>query len=235
MSGQIGAILRFAFIDARRSLSMFWSILITVMAIMLIIPLYFGIESGIYLGSQTAVFIFCAIFGFVGVKETLPYVIKMGGTRKNYWMALSFLLLLISLLMAIIHVSLVSVYSFLSEHLMNGEAKVFHLASFLNGNDYWYVRFYIDSAVCFMLLSGSFLFGLIFYRYGMIGGTIAIVLLNLLGFIPPVHALLLEIMEKYIVMFQWKVYGLFFGVALVLLIISWFLIRKAPVSAYNGK
>ncbi|UOK58218.1 hypothetical protein MGI18_02185 [Bacillus sp. OVS6] len=80
MMRQCRGILLFEVLDIRNSLTIFWTILISCMALSFGIQLSTG--GNLTVSSGIAVYIFSAIAGFLTVKETYPFSIKMGSTRK---------------------------------------------------------------------------------------------------------------------------------------------------------
>lgn len=95
MMRQCRGILLFEVLDIRNSLTIFWTILFSCMALSFGIQLSTG--GNLTVSSGIAVYIFSATAGFLTVKETYPFSIKIGSTRKNYYASTSLFLLLLAI------------------------------------------------------------------------------------------------------------------------------------------
>lgn len=80
----IKAVLTLQWIDTRFSLLIFWSILTAVMIGGLLISLTFT-EGTMVIGGAFSVYIYLAIHSFINVRETFPFALAMGSTRRNYY------------------------------------------------------------------------------------------------------------------------------------------------------
>ncbi|TFJ91487.1 hypothetical protein [Lentibacillus salicampi] len=170
MGRQVKGLLYFFVTDMRRQFIIFWSILIASMLASIIIAyMLLNLESnGLYFGKSGAMYIFCSIFGFVAVKEGIPFAIKMGATRKNLFVSVVLLFLGISILQAVFANTLHTVVIWMFDQLSITTFNFVHPAQLLT--DTWLSRVVIDTTVMFFLLSVMYVFGLIFYRTGLIGG-----------------------------------------------------------------
>jgi len=92
----------------------------------------------------------------------------MGATRKNLFVSVILLFLGISFLQSIFANTLHSLVMWSNEQLSINTFNFFHLSQLVT--DTWMSRVIIDTAVMFFLLSFMYVFGLIFYRTGLIGG-----------------------------------------------------------------
>src|SRR5699024_5911205 len=85
MGRQIKGLLYFFIADVRYSLTIFWTILMGILVVSLIVAYFLtNVKNGMMSFTLTApMYVYCAILGFLTVKESVPFSIKMGATRKN--------------------------------------------------------------------------------------------------------------------------------------------------------
>lgn len=173
MSKQIKGLLYFYGSDQRYSLIIFWTILTAILLVSLAITYFLASldnEDTLFTFSLTGpMYVYCAIWGFMTVKESVPFLIKMSATRKNifvgtgiFFLALSFGMALAAtilqeLIMALMNATGIDLFVFL------------HPAYFLDDNT-WYTRILIDTSIMFFFMAVLFIIGLLFYKYGLAGG-----------------------------------------------------------------
>lgn len=89
MGRQIKGLLYFYMADARHSITIFWTILMSTLVITLTIYYFLkDVDGGfITLSLSVPIYIFCAILGFLTVKESIPFSLKVGATRKNIFVS----------------------------------------------------------------------------------------------------------------------------------------------------
>lgn len=187
MGRQIKGLLYFFGTNTRRSLTIFWTILLTIVAISLgFIYVQAGVDNdeGMFRLSLTApMYVYCAILGFVTVKEFVPFSIKMGATRKNLFVGAGIFYFVLSFLMAVVGSILQELVKALIRATGIEWFAFLHPAQFLVDNT-WYTRIFMDTAIMFFLFAVMFVLGLLFYRYGFAGaGSVmgALVVVMLLG------------------------------------------------------
>lgn len=179
MKKQLQGILYYITTDIRYSLSIFWAILGGILVLTILLGLFIGGENmTVSFNLSFPIYIFAGIAGFLTVKNTLPYLVKMGATRKNLFIGIVVYFLGLSVVNAAIsNVILSATTSTFGTNnaagltFYNGDESyhLHHLADILV-NDGWVSRMIIDTSVSLFLLSAFFIVGLIFYRYGLIGG-----------------------------------------------------------------
>lgn len=180
MDGQLRGAVYFILTDLKRPFVIFWTVLVSFMV------LTYGLDYIFSKGDDTAVsydlsfpiYIFSAVLAFVTVKNCIPYLIKMGSTRMNIFVSagVSFLCL------AMVNAALANTITLIAEKVFkatnNGiftittEEKSYsfsHLADLVLETT-WYSRVVIDTSIAFFLLACFFIIGLIFFRFGYIGG-----------------------------------------------------------------
>src|SRR5690554_5952307 len=104
MGRQMKGLLYFYFADIRHSLTVFWTILMSIVVVTLIITYFLSnIEGGFMTLSITGpMYIFCGIVGFLAVKDFIPFSIKRGATRKNIYFSLAIFFLGLSLVKSVV-------------------------------------------------------------------------------------------------------------------------------------
>ncbi|MGM0924403.1 MAG: hypothetical protein ACQEWW_24970 [Bacillota bacterium] len=233
MMKQCRGILLFEVLDIRNSLTIFWTILICCMALSFGIQLSTG--GNLTVSSGIAVYIFSAIAGFLTVKETYPFSIKIGSTRKNYYAATSLFLLLLAIFMAAAHTLLIMALEGMESSMVRADLKMFYFAKILGYENLYLVNFLIDGAICFFLLSGFFLLGSLFYRFGLIGGYAAIGLAAVLLFIPVVRDEFIKLVFEFGGDQALQYFAYLFGFGGVYLAIGWFVLIKAAAKTVSSR
>ncbi|WP_163971021.1 hypothetical protein [Oceanobacillus halotolerans] len=170
MQKQIKGLLYFYTADIRHSLTVFWTILLAILVVSLTFVYFLErLGDGFFTFSLTGpMYVYCAILGFITVKEAIPFSIKIGATRKNIFISLGIFFFLLSFSMATVGSLLQEAIKGLNQ-LLNVDIFTFlHISHFLS--DVWYSRILIDTSIMFFLLTFMLVVGLIFYRYGLLGG-----------------------------------------------------------------
>src|SRR5690625_2543779 len=101
MGRQIKGLLYFNFTDVRYSMTIFWTILMGILVVSLTIAYILkNVEGGFMTFTLTGpMYVYCAILGFLTVKESIPFSLKRGATRKNIFISLGTFFLGISIAM----------------------------------------------------------------------------------------------------------------------------------------
>lgn len=229
MGRQIKGLLYFFVTDIRHSLLIFWTILLSILIVSFAFAIFLtSVEDGFMTFSLTApIYVYCAILGFLTVKESVPFSIKMGATRKNLFVSLGIFFFAISFIM--------SVAASVLQEIVNGIAKLtgidtfsfLHLAYFLENT--WYTRIIVDISITFLFLTFMFVIGLLFFKYGLAGGG---------GFLGVLVVLLLIsiakgwIIDFFIDLFSTINLALFyqiFGIGLLIYGVSFLLLRRITI------
>lgn len=174
MSRQIKGLLYFYFTDMRRSLLIFWSILLSIVLFILLIAfLLRDVNDGFMTISLTVpIYIYCSILGFTTVKESIPFSIKMGATRKNIFVSLGILFAGLSVLNAVVASTLQSIIESIVTSIGVENFYFIHVLYFLNNT--WLNRVIVDTSILFFSLAIFFILGLLFYKYGTLGGGVTL-------------------------------------------------------------
>ncbi|MYL58512.1 hypothetical protein GLW20_13480 [Virgibacillus halodenitrificans] len=229
MKKQLKGLLYFYVTDFRYSMTIFWTILLSILVLtMAVAYLLLSIENGMMTFSLTApIYIYCAILGFLSVKEAIPFSIKMGATRRNLFISFGIFFLSISLLFSTIASILQEAVSYINSIIGMDNFHFLHLAYFLE--DTWYSRIVIDTSIMFLLFSVMFMIGLLFYKYGLAGGGSVLGVLMVM--------LLLGIAKGWIFDFFKEIYATFnlvyffqlLGIAFVIYLFTYIFIRRITI------
>ncbi|MDY0407536.1 hypothetical protein ACFFIS_10785 [Virgibacillus soli] len=169
MSRQIKGLLYFYTIDAIRSILIFWIILLSTLSISVLIAYFIDDpEIVMYFVLSFPAYIFCGIFGFLMVKQSIPFAIKMGVTRKSLFISSGIFILLLSVMKAVLTSSLHGLSIYIQNRFSIQSVDFAHPAVMLA--DTWINRFIIDLACMLFIFTLLYVFGLVFYRFGLIGG-----------------------------------------------------------------
>lgn len=178
MQRQLKGSLYYMFANSRFSLLVFWSILAAILLFTVIISLVFD-DSIVTMHLSAPTYVFAAVMGYWIVHNTLPYIIKLGGTRASIYIAVAmygFVLVLFNAIIANVFNQLVMLGN--GEQFVHGLVTITsedstvsfnHIGDFLDNNT-WITRLIIDTSISFFFFTIMFIIGLIFYRYGLIGG-----------------------------------------------------------------
>lgn len=170
MGKQIKGLMYFFVTEVRYSLIIFWTILLSILVVSLTISYFLlGVEGGqLYFALSFWLYIYGGIYGFQTVKESIPFALKMGATRKNIYISIGLFFLLLAFAKAFVVNTIQSVTLYFIDVTNLHTFQMLHPAFFLTDN--WLNRFIIDMSIIFFSLSFMFIIGLLFYRYGLLGG-----------------------------------------------------------------
>ncbi|RDW17190.1 hypothetical protein [Oceanobacillus chungangensis] len=174
MVKQINGLLYFFITDIRYSLTIFWTILLSCLVAILTIS-YFLLGTGdtiFYFGISVGIYIFAGISGFLMVKENVPSSLKLGATRKNIFISFGLFFFGLALAKAILANTLQSIIVKFVNVTEIYSINFFHPAQLLG--DTWLNRVVIDTSILFFSFSLLFVIGLLFYKYGLLGGGIVV-------------------------------------------------------------
>lgn len=176
---QLKGTLYYYFASIKYSLMIFWMILGGVLVLSLGTEIIFGDQgTTVYFSFSAPVYIFAGIMGFWIVKNIIPYLIRMGSTRMNVFIATGISLTALVLFNALLSNTISSLVTGVFGDFSGGtfyvsgqeESVSFnHLGELIGAYSIW-SHIIIDSSIQLFFMSISFLFGLIFYRYKLIGG-----------------------------------------------------------------
>ncbi|GIP64855.1 hypothetical protein J32TS6_34100 [Virgibacillus pantothenticus] len=160
----------FFLVELRRPLIIFWTILFPILIVSLAFSYYLSqIEQGPLFFSLTGpLYVFFSIWGFICIKEFIPFSIKLGATRKQIWRAIGVFFLSLAVIQAIFASIIQEVVWKLTDWVGIDAFRFLHPALFVTDN--WYTRIMIDVGIFTFFFAISYLIGLVFYKYGLLGG-----------------------------------------------------------------
>lgn len=229
MKRQMKGLLYFYFADVRYSLKVFWTILMSVVAVTLIVTYFLSnVEDGSMTLSVTGpMYIYSGILGYLAVKEFIPFSIKRGATRKNIYLSLAVFFMAISLVKSVLG-SMVQV----AVEYVNGKMGIenfyfLHLAYFTN--DTWFHRILIDTTIMFFAFTIMFVIGLLFYRYGLVGGGIFVGLIVVTTLTGAFQGWLFDFFIHIFKSLDHTFYLQLFGVGVVIYALSILLLKRITI------
>jgi hypothetical protein len=174
MGRQLKGLLYFFVTDIRYSLIIFWSILLSILILSLCISYFLlGVDNGAYYFSfGFPIYVYCAILGFLTVKEAIPFSIKMGATRKNLFVAIGLFFLGLAFVKAVVSSTLQALTLAFTKAAGISTFHFLYLSALME--DSWLSIVIIDMTVMFFMFSIMFIFGLLFYKTGLAGGGIVV-------------------------------------------------------------
>lgn len=229
--------LYYLYANSRYSLTIFWSILIGILLLSI---------AGVMLASETVfsfqmsapIYIFSSVMGFWVVKNVIPYVIKLGGTRRYLSVALFVYAILLSLANAILANIVYNVIHFLfgSEKITSSitvtsegsTIAIDHIGDFI-GNNTFLERIIIDTSISFFLIGAFLLVGLFFYRYGLIGGFIFLAIGIVLFIFGMSDGWLIYLLERFFPTFEFRFFYQLFFAGVILFVLAYPLLRRLTV------
>src|SRR5690625_4887117 len=163
MNNQLKGLLYYFQTHMKRSFLIFWSILLGITIVTLIAAYILRNEDGVMTITLTMpMYFFCAIYGFVIVKQWIPYFIKIGATRKNIFLGLGIFFAGVASIYSLMATILQSAISFLVDKLTIDIFSFIHLSMVFE--DTWYIRFIIDFTVMLVSFTFSYVVAFLFYN-----------------------------------------------------------------------
>lgn len=238
MKRQLQGILYYLSTEVRYPLSVFWMILggFLVLSILLYVFLGGG-HTIISFNLSLPIYIFAGTIGYISVKGTIPYLLKLGATRKHLFIGLVIYFFGLSLFNAIVANIFHSVTTMIIGPnniaglvITDGEETfhLHHLANILT-NDNWISRIVIDTSASFFLITVFFIVGLIFYRYKLIGGFSFVAVLVFLFFYGISNGWLIDFILYIFTDFSIVFFYQLFFVGLVIYLLSFLLTRRFTI------
>lgn len=229
MGRQIKGLLYFYFADTRHSLTVFWTILLSILVVTLTITLFLNKIEDVFmtLSLTGPMYIYCGILGFLTVKEFIPFSIKRGATRKNIFISMVIFFLGLSFMKAIVGSALQVIAAFFNTKMGIENFHFIHLAYFTN--DTWYYRIMIDMSIMFFAFSVMFVIGLLFYRYGLVGGGVFVGTLIIIILTGVSQGWLIDFLINIFKNFDNIFYLQLFGIGVVIYAFSMLLLRRITI------
>ncbi|HLQ73660.1 MAG TPA: hypothetical protein VK125_05465 [Bacillota bacterium] len=242
MQRQLKASLFYLSSEIRYTAIIFWAIILSILAFSLVLDIAFfkNSDGQMMFNFSFPLYIFSAIVAQQTVKGSIPYLIKMGSTRKNIFASFSIYFFVISLVNAFIantvHSLIVNFYPNSQSvvtlgsvsNTKSGESLSFnHLAFFLE--DTWMTRMVVDTTIMFFLMAFAFVLGLFFYRFGLLGGFSFIGIIVLFFIIGMAQGWLLDFFVYVFSDITLLVFIQLFFVGLIIYFASYVLLRRLTI------
>lgn len=170
----------YLFVNTRYLFLIFWAILLSLIATSLFLNVFVFKEGTIISQLSFPLYAVCTVIGIQMTKNNIPYLIKMGSTRKGVFKCVGVHFLGFAFVNAVLASTIYSLSEFFFGS-KSGQERTFTLSesgqemiSFshfadLIGNT-WTSRMIVDLSIMFFLLVCGFVIGLIFYKYGTVIG-----------------------------------------------------------------
>lgn len=229
MGKQVKGLLYFYLTDARHSVLIFWSILLFFLVTAIAFAYFLlGVEDGkIAFGFPFAIYVYCLIFGFRSVKESIPFAIKVGAVRKNIAISIGLFFFGLAASFAIIASTLQEVVSLLINRMGVDSFSFMHFAMLLD--DTWFNRILIDTCVMFFCLSLMYIFGLLFYKYGLAGGGLLAGILGVALLVGIAKGWVFDAVSQLISPLHISFFFELLGVGILIYGLSYILIRRITI------
>lgn len=179
MGRQLQGILYYLVMNVRHAFTIFWIILSVFFLLTLVIHFMLGVEGAtIHFNFSFPIYIFATAIGFFIVKNTLPYLIKMGATRKLIFLGVVIYFIGFALVNSLIANVLAFLLRIITKSEVGGifvytdgelSTQFNHIADFLEKDNFLY-QVIVDTSLLFFFIVAFFIIGLLFYRYGLLGG-----------------------------------------------------------------
>jgi hypothetical protein len=229
MARQIKGLLYFLMMNLRNSLLIFWTILLGILVVSLTFAYFLsGIEGTNFVFFLTVpIYVYCSIIGIFLVRDSIPFAIKMGATRKNMFIAFGTFFLVLSILKSAIATVLEELVYIFNEFAGIDIFTFLHFAHLLENN--WYTRMIIDSAMMFFSFVLFFMVGLLFYKFGLaVSGSVlgVFAVLLLLGI---ARGWIFDFFRDLFSAFEIGLFYQLFGIALIIYLLTFVFLRRMEV------
>ncbi|GAB2535623.1 hypothetical protein [Gracilibacillus alcaliphilus] len=184
-------------------------------------------EFKMYFAIPFATYFNVGIIGYQLVKGNVPFGLKMGAVRKNIYIMQVYFMLLYSMVMAVIGNVLQLVTELLQKWIGIDNFQFTHLAMLLSDNPA--TRIVVDTLVMFFIMNLLYLFGLIFYRTGLLGGTILLAVLLLVVLFGVFEGWLIRGVIDVMSNISWMFFITLFVLGIAFWLIGYPLMRKITV------
>jgi|SRR5690625_836760 len=229
MGRQLKGLLYFYYADLRHSIIVFWTILMSIVVVTLTITYFLkNVDDALMYFSVTGpMYIYCGILGFLVVKEFIPFSIKRGATRKNIFVSLVIFFLSLSFMKSIVGNTLQEVIKVFNTKMGIENFNFIHPAFFTN--DTWFHRIWIDTSIMFFSFSMMFIIGLLFYRYGLVGGGSFVGVLIIIILTGIAQGWIIDFFINIFKNFDSMFYLQLFGIGVLIYAFSMLLLRRITI------
>ncbi len=179
MGRELQGVLYYYLTNVRHAFLIFWLVIVAIFILSIVLDALVGGENmTIHFNLSFPIYIFAAALGFIVVKSTLPYLIKMGATRKIIYIGTVIFFIVFSSINALLANALNWLLRKLTKSEIGGgfiytngeQTTTFnHIADFLERDNFLY-QIIVDLSLSFFFITVFFIIGLMFYRFGLLGG-----------------------------------------------------------------
>lgn len=179
MGRELQGVLYYYLTNVRHAFLIFWLVIVAIFILSIVLDaLVGGDDMTIHFNLSFPIYIFAAALGFIVVKSTLPYLIKMGATRKIIYIGTVIFFIVFSSINALLANALNWLLRKLTKSEIGGgfiytngeQTTTFnHIADFLERDNFLY-QIIVDLSLSFFFITVFFIIGLMFYRFGLLGG-----------------------------------------------------------------
>ena len=179
MGQELQGVLYYYLTNVRHAFLIFWLVIVAIFILSIVLDALVGGENmTIHFNLSFPIYIFAAALGFIVVKSTLPYLIKMGATRKIIYIGTVIFFIVFSSINALLANALNWLLRKLTKSEIGGgfiytngeQTTTFnHIADFLERDNFLY-QIIVDLSLSFFFITVFFIIGLMFYRFGLLGG-----------------------------------------------------------------
>ncbi|MFA9458701.1 hypothetical protein ACERJO_18305 [Halalkalibacter sp. AB-rgal2] len=221
----------FLYNDFRFSLVVFWSIFTASVLLLFALSLSFSLETTIIISPSMAIFFFCGFSGYLTVKDSFPFMIKMGSTRSSFVVSVMLFNLILSLFMATVSLIMTEVISLFNRLTQNDHFQLYTTIQLTTLNETWIYTLLLDFFVCFFLLTAFLLIGSLFYRFGLIGGGSVLAIVLIINLIANIRHWLMGLFlefQEYMITIN---FVNSFLLLVTVMITIWIILQKAPTTS----
>lgn len=238
MIHDIKGVIHYLVVNVRYAFMIFWSILLSIYLISLLLSTI-GDRSNVMFQASIPIYIFCLVIGMWTVKNTIPYLLKMGVTRKLIYAGTGVYFLGLAIFQSLLANTLIKFTEALGKSAISGDVTIFdgheevsfqfmHVSQFLE-NDTFITQVTVDSIISFTALSTMFFIGLIFYRYGLIGGFTSLGVLFFLYILSIAQGAFVELITYIMENYSLVLYFQLFAISILIYGLSFLLIRRLTI------
>jgi hypothetical protein len=218
-------------LDSQKAFIIFWSILLLSTAAAILLSLSYSVIRMSF-GSNIAVSIFLMIFAMHTVKETFPFALGMGSTRKAYYLGTILFFVLVATLTALLQ----SLYSVSLEFLLNllgiEQITFVNLGLLERFEGQYLLIILFDFLIGLFLISLFYLIATIQYRFGLLPLLVLAVLSLLAAMLPEVQNLFISLVDIYTLSNGLTLLSLIFLVNIaVFFLLGWLVIRRSAIKS----
>lgn len=240
MLKDIKGVIYYLAVNVRYPFSIFWTILLSIFIISLLFSVI-NSSSNVLFQASIPIYIFCLVLGMWTVKNTIPYLLKMSVTRKLIYVSIGIYFLLIAVIQALLANLLIKIIELLGKTVISGDVtfyngyedfsfEFYHLSQFLQ-KDTFITQVTIDTIIAFAALSAMFFVGLIFYRYGLLGGFTFLGALFLIYILSIAQGSFVDLMNYIFTNYSMTLYFQLFGLSIIVYLLSFTILRRVTITS----